>query len=268
MNTADLIAVLDRFLEAAANATKWRLLTPTYRTTVRDMSSAFTAQGDMLLKRAGAKAREARRLVPGAGLYEPLREADLTQADWVAAAAGMEIGAAEIIKQLQVDTAFNLRNPRAVSYLRAHGAELVRGINQTTRDRIRTIVADGASEGASYTEIAHRIDLEFASFSRTGVTDILLDHKGWSRAEVVSIQELSMGYEEGNMAVAADLSAGGLVMEKSWLTVGDDRVSDTCRGNESEGWIAYEDAFSSAHLTAPGHVLCRCCTLYRRKPRG
>lgn len=287
--TTDLIPILDRFLEAAANATKWRLLTPAFRVAVKDVGAVFSAQGDLLLKRAGAKAKESRGLPPlGAGLFS-VREAALDQAGWLdawdtvatetaprlveviqtAAVAAMEIAAAELGRQLQVDTAFNLKNPRATQYMREHGAALVKGINQTTRDRLQTILTEGIDTGESYTQIAARIDMAFADFSRGSVTDILLDHTGWSRSETVAIQELSMAYEASNEIVAQDLQAGGLVMQKAWESVRDDRVDlDICQANQNQGWIDASQAFQSAHLTAPGHVLCRCTTLWRRKPRG
>jgi hypothetical protein len=54
-------------------------------------------------------------------------------------------------------------------------------------------------------------------------------------------------------------------MEKRWLTVGDDRVSDGCKDNQRAGWIALNDAFPSGDdrpLRFPG---CRCVVQYRRK---
>jgi len=288
MAYSDLIPILDRFLEAAANAGKWRALTPAFRTHAPAVGKVFAAQGAALMKRAGGKAKEGGMLLPGVGLYAPLREA-LSVKGWETAwdqvavqtqdelatvvqglaVAGLEAGTAAIGKQFAVGTAFNLKNPRAVAYLKEHGAAMVSGINDATKARIREIVTMGADQGLSYTEVAFNIESEFAGFAKTSAVDILLDKSRWSRAEIVSIQELSMAYENGNSMVVSDLVAGGLTMQKAWLTVHDDRVDPgICAANESQGWIAYEDAFQSAHMAAPGHVLCRCTTLYRRQPRG
>jgi len=287
MAYSDLIPILDRFLEAAANAGKWRALTPAFRTHAPAVGKVFAAQGAALMKRAGGKAKEGGMLMPGVGLYAPLREA-LSVKGWETAwdgvavqtqdelatvvqglaVAGMEAGTAAIGKQFQVGTAFNLKNPRAVAYLKEHGAEMVANINDTTRDRIRELVMQGAQEGLSYTEVAYSIEKEFKEFGGGDVIDILMDNQKWSRAERVAVTELGNAYEQGNQIVVADLTAGGLVMEKSWLTVGDSLVDDLCRRNQAEGWIPNENAFSSGHMQPLSHPMCRCTCLYRRQPRA
>lgn len=286
---ATLVAMLDDFLEAAGAAQKWRSLESAFGDVHPPIRRAFLTQGDQLLAAANAKAREAAGFLPaGAGLWGPLREASLSQAGWLdawdevatatedlliepiqaAAGAGMAAGAEAIARQFEIGTGFDLGNPRAVSYLEQHGAEWVRGINDTTRDQLRTILRDGAAEGASYTEIANRIDAMFKDFGGpASVVDILLEGRQRSRAEVVAITELGNAYEAGNSIVVADLVAGGLEMEKKWLTVGDERVDpDICAANQAQGWIAFEDAFQSGHMQPLGHPICRCTTLYRRRP--
>lgn len=265
-NLAPLIPILDRFLEAAAPADKWRQLKGAVKTHAPAIGDAFVAQGDALAKEG------------------------LTQASWLdawdgitdetvktllgpvqnAAAAGLTAGGAAMAKQFTVGAAFNLKNPRAVKYLKAHGAALITDINATTRARIATIVADGAEQGLSYTEVGNLIAAEFEAFAPPkNIVDILLDKAAVrSRAEIVAIQELSMAYEAGNAIVVDDLVAGGLVMEKKWQTANDGKVDqDICAANQAQGWIPYADDFQSGHATAPGHVICRCATLHRRKPR-
>lgn len=286
----ELLAALDRFLEARRAVVKWRLLKPAYKDTARAVRAVFLAQGEALAVAAGSRAQEAARVLPvGVGLLGPLREATLSQAGWLeawdavaadtadlllepvqaAAAAGLETGAAEIARQLEIDTGFDLTNPRAVDYLAEHGAEYITGINETTRERIRAIVQEGAAEGASYQTIADRIANMFQEFAGPlNIVDILLDTPKRSRAELVAITELGNAYERGTRILIDDLTAGGLEMEKQWWTVHDERVSDGCQENQDAGWIAVADAFPSGHqqpLRFPG---CRCTCLYRRKPRG
>ena len=285
-----LVAALHRFLEARQAVVKWRALKPHYRAIVPQIRAAFLAQGAQLVKAAHKAAQEsARELVVGTGLWSPMREAALSQSGWLevwdqvaaetmdlllepvqaAAAAGLTEGATALAKQLEIDTGFDLTNPRAVDYLAEHGADLIRGINDTTRERIREIVRQGAEEGASYTEVANRIGAEFKAFAGpSNIIDILLNSVKRSRAELVAITELGNAYEAGNRIVIDDLTAGGLEMEKQWWTVHDDRVSDGCQENQDAGWIPAADAFPSGHqqpLRFPG---CRCTCLYRRKPRG
>lgn len=280
-------AALTRFLEAAQHASKWRSLRRPYKEVEPMVRSAFLTQGRMLLKNATVAAQESIPVLGGLMLASSLREASLSQAGWLeewdrvaaetmellldpvqlAAEAGMTAGAAAIGKQLEIDTAFNLQNPRAVDYLDAHGAEYVSGINETTRERIRTIVRDGAKRGASYTEVAKDIADMFVEFAgSSSIVDILVGNVKRSRAEVVAIYELGSAYEHGSRILIDDLAAGGLIMQKSWLTVGDERVDPHCAENQAAGWIPLEDAFPSGHQQPLAHVNCRCTTLYRREP--
>ncbi|MCT4616881.1 MAG: phage head morphogenesis protein [Candidatus Gracilibacteria bacterium] len=45
---------------------------------------------------------------------------------------------------------------------------------------------------------------------------------------------------------------------KKRVTESDDRVSDICRHNASQGFIPFEDNFISGHNAPPGHYGCRC----------
>lgn len=172
---------------------------------------------------------------------------------------GLSIGAAVQIANVATDYAFDLSNPRAVAYIEEFGALRVTQINETTRDEIHDIVTQGTREGWSYDRVARAINQRFREF-RVGKPQEHIK----SRGHLVAVTELGNAYEAGNQVVVQDLSDGGLDMEKKWLTVGDDRVSDGCRENESEGWIPVEQAFLSGHdrpLRFPG---CRCTALYRR----
>lgn len=266
MRPTNLIEALDRFLEAASAADKWRALNKPFGESAKQIGRAFAAQGKALL---------AAELVQGSWLetWDMVAGGDasdlLLGAVQAAAGAGMEAGAAAMAKQFELDTAFNLRNPRAITYLKQHGAAWITGINDTTRSRIQTIVAEGAERGLSYTEIANILEDTFAEFAPTGdkLVNLLLGDKGRSRAELIAITELGQGYERGNEIVVEDLVAGGLKMQKKWLTTGDGKVSDGCRNNQAQGWIAVEDAFQSGDMTPLRFPGCRCTCLYRRKPK-
>jgi hypothetical protein len=287
----ELVIALDRFLEAAANATKWRTLTPGFKQVHPDVRAAFLEQGDQLLAKANAAARESARVLPlGVGLLGPLREASLTASGWddawtevsaatedlllepiqTAAGLGMKAGADALGRTLEIDVAFSLGNPAAVEYLESRGGAWIADINSTTRDRIKTILVNGAKEGLSYQQIAAQIEALFVDFAgpAQGVIDVLLGKEPVrSRAEVISITELGNAFEAGNFIVAQDLAAGGLEMEKAWKTVNDHRVDqDICAANQAQGWIPLSDAFQSGHLSPMGHPICRCYAAYRRRP--
>jgi hypothetical protein len=168
-------------------------------------------------------------------------------------------GASEVIGMVGVDYAFGLANPRAVAYLEAHGYGLISQIDSVTRGNIATIVNNGTAEGWSYNRVAREISSLYSEMA-IGKPQQHID----SRAHLIAVTEAGNGYEEGNLTVVRDMEDAGLRMEKKWLTVGDDRVSDGCQANQDEGWIPVGHAFSSGHdrpLRFPG---CRCTTEYRR----
>jgi hypothetical protein len=86
-----------------------------------------------------------------------------------------------------------------------------------------------------------------------------------SRAHLIAVTELGNAFEDGSLGAARRMAAMGLEMEKKWLTVGDQRVSEGCRTNQAAGWIPIDRPFPSGHdrpLRFPG---CRCTAQYQRK---
>lgn len=277
-----LVPVLDRFLEAVSVAQKWRKLGRLQGGLERAMAAAFRAQGRAfvqefsqlrprfdealrqryLTRRQRAQLREAITESDWFSLFDAAAQQTLTMflsPIQETAQAALLMGAADLIAQVGVDVAFNLRNPRAVAYLDAHGAELVTRINETTRSDIKRIVTQAVDEGWSYNRTAREITNRYQEFA-VGKPQLHID----SRAHLVAVTESGMAYEEGSAIVVRDLQDAGLQMEKSWLTVGDDRVSDGCRANQAEGWIPMSQAHQSGHMQPLRFPGCRCTELYRR----
>lgn len=265
MPSESLAVALDHFLEAASVAQKWRTLRPMERRLTKAMSRAFRRQGKLFLSR-----------------FKTLQgrfEESITDSDWLSifdAVTGettdlflepiqsyvqmaLVLGAESLIAELEVDTAFGLRNPRAVAYLRQHGAELVRGINDTTRDHMRTLITQATEEGWSYNRLARAIREQFDGFAGLRPQAHIRD-----RATLVAVTELGEAYETGSAIVVRDLQDAGLVMEKSWLTVGDRRVSAGCLENAAAGWIPFDEPFPSGHMHPLRFPGCRCTALHRR----
>jgi hypothetical protein len=155
------------------------------------------------------------------------------------------------------------------SYLEAHGAELVKQINETTREHLRHVVNHALDNGWSYKKTALAIQKRFAGYYDPG--------SWWnfdaprpqghisSRAHLIAVTEAGNAYEVGNFIVTQDLADSGIKTEKRWSTIGDNRVSEGCRENEAEGWIPSEQNHVSGHahpLRFPG---CRCDEMYRVK---
>ena len=289
--------LFNRFLEAASVAEKWRVVGPVELRLQRAMARAFKAQGRKFVQGFGVlrgRFQEAgcgpwwrvrprplpsppqgEGTVGGAiGLREAIHEDDWLRIFDVAtretidlffdpiqgaARAALTAGAGATLAEVEIDIAFTLANPRAVQYLDEHGYGLISQINEVTRGNIATIVSNGVDEGWSYSRMAREISSLYSEMA-VGKPQAHIE----SRAHLIAITEAGQAYEAGSNMVVRDLQEAGLAMEKKWLTVGDDRVSQGCRDNAAEGWIPYSQAFGSGHqhpLRFPG---CRCTTLYQR----
>ena len=80
------------------------------------------------------------------------------------------------------------------------------------------------------------------------------------RRETIARTETANALEE---AKRIEANAAGKQW-KRWITSADDRVSEICRGNQSDGWIKIDRQFSSGHTNPPGHPNCRCSCAYRK----
>ena len=275
MQRAQLLPVLDRFLERVQMTRRERLLQPTVATMEKAVSRAFRTQGRRLIEESRVlESKQKSQVTSHASLREAwtvddwLRLFDLVSGETVdlfftpiqaGVAEALLAGASEVIGMIGVNYAFGLANPRAVAYLEAHGYGLISQIDSVTRGNIATIVTNGTAEGWSYNRVAREISSLYSEMA-IGKPQQHID----SRAHLIAVTEAGNGYEEGNLTVVRDLEDAGLRMEKKWLTVGDDRVSDGCQANQDEGWIPVAQAFQSGHarpLRFPG---CRCTTEYRR----
>lgn len=227
----------------------------------RDLAAAFKRQGADFLRRFDqyrSLFREADAPKPPAGFEDSWAKTEAATASTFEAIIervgklAITIGGQQAASVIGGGLSFSLKNPRAVEYLAGYGAELVKGINQATRDAIRKILVDGIGNGDSYQKVAKAIRDQFDEFSV-------------KRARMIAITEAGNGYAEGNLIMARTAQAQGIAMEKAWQTAGDERVDpESCLPNEEAGWIPLEDAFPSGDQRPLAHPLCRCDLLYRR----
>ena len=175
-------------------------------------------------------------------------------------AASYEVGGKQAIVDLQMATAFNVDNPRALNYLANRAAFSVRQINETTRSALHTIINEAAENGWSYDKTAKEIRDKFVSFSAKKPQKHIR-----SRAHLIAITESGNAYEHGALEAGKQLQDLGIKMQKKWSTTGDQRVSQGCEENEGMGWIDHDRVFESGHdapLRFPG---CRCDMMQRTK---
>jgi len=173
--------------------------------------------------------------------------------------AALKRGAQQMITIFNVETVFSLTDPLAEEYIKAVGANLITGIDNTTKDQIRAIILTAIENGTSYSELAVQIKRKYNQFA-VGVPQKHLR----SRAELIAVTEIGNAYCEGNRIEALSIQRAGIPMEKYWYTTGDDRVSEGCAANQAQGWIPLQDTYASGHqrpLRFPG---CRCVEMYRR----
>lgn len=276
-----LLPALDRFAEAASVAEKWRVLGPLERRLQRSIAKAFRSQGQKFVKQfAMLRPRFAEARAPQHRGTHALRET-LTADDWLqiwdivtgqttetffeviqdAVRQALLAGARSAIADIGLDIAFTLANPRAVAYLDQHGYGLISQIDAVTRGNLATIISNGVREGWSYDRTAREI---IALYSEMAVGKPQQHIE--SRAHLIAITEAGNAYEEGSSIVVRELQEAGLQMEKSWLTVGDNRVSAGCHANQEAGWIPFNQTFPSGHLRPLRFPGCRCTALHRRRP--
>lgn len=266
--------------EASSVNQKWDVLERLELRLQRTLAKAFRTQGQLFLKGFEELRPQFREGIRLAGEALALREA-ITQDDWMrifdrvsgetrdlffdpiqyGAGVALERGASAAVADVGIDMAFGLKNPRAVDYLNHHGYGLISQIDDVTRGNIATIVGNGAAEGWSYDKVAREI-ISMYSQMAVGKPQQHID----SRAHLIAVTEIGNAYEAGSAIVIRDLQDSGLQMEKKWLTVGDERVSDGCRENQNEGWILFSRTHQSGHMNPLRFPGCRCTELYRRRP--
>lgn len=170
-------------------------------------------------------------------------------------------GANAAIADYTLGISFTVKHPRAVEYLKNHGSQLITQVNDTTKRTINNIVTVGLANGDSYTMIEKAIIKEFRAFSvppKRGNADIR------TRAQLVAINETGNAYQSGNYTAVLVAQDTGVQFEKTWVTVGDRRVSEGCKANEAEGYIPLTQDHASGNQHPNRFPGCRCFEAYRR----
>jgi hypothetical protein len=170
-----------------------------------------------------------------------------------AAQVALQHGALSQIADVGMKLSFDLKNPKAIAYLDQYAAKQVTNINETTREYLNTIMTQAANEGWSYDKTAEAITERFEEFA-IGKPQEHID----SRAHLIAVTEVGNANLEGQMIVAQDLQDAGIVMEKAWDTVGDDKVSEGCQANAAVDWIPLNKEFPSGHMRPLRFPGCRC----------
>jgi hypothetical protein len=152
---------------------------------------------------------------------------------------------------------FTLRNAGAVRYMSdlrdLHLSNRFGSISNTTKQDVIEAVSDSILKGDTYGQVAGRI-------SKMGEEGVFSP----ARAQRIAVNEIAKAYGYGNAQPLKEYKQRtGKQVYKSWVTVGDDLVSEICQANEKQGWILFDEAFSSGDLNEPAHINCRCAVAYK-----
>jgi len=138
--------------------------------------------------------------------------------------------------ELGIGFAFDVVNTQAATWARQYGYDLVRGINDNSRRMLQESIG---------------------AFFDTPMTNAQLQEKlgrifGASRAESISITEVTRAASEGERSAVADLANQGVRTVQVFQTSADDRVCAIC--GPMDGKRSDETGFQ----WPPLHVRCRC----------
>jgi hypothetical protein len=149
---------------------------------------------------------------------------------------------------------FDLDNPRALAWFSQYGGSLdyISGIQNTTRERLKTIIEHSIDQGWSYNQTSKIISERFKSFTR-------------ERAQLIATHEAAQAYEAGNRIFIDNMADTGIVFEKKWQNSRDDKVTPECRENTADGWIPLDQGHTSGDQNPPRFSGCRCYENYRKK---
>lgn len=257
---ATALTIARMLIEVAARTTVSRKTTKLKQQLENKLKRLFAQQGVSYLRKFAAHQHYFKEALTDAeidALFDvTATSVRMAQAIESAVETGLELGADDLATQLDAsafDVIFNLKNPRAVEYLKNYGVDRVSQLDTFSKDTLRNILTKGIDAGHSYGKLTTTIKKQFGEWST-------------KRAKLVAVTEIGNAYQRGNLIVGLDLKAAGLQMQKSWLTRGDDLVDPHCKANQDEGWIDVEKPHSSGAMTPLDHPKCRCVELYRRKP--
>lgn len=159
-----------------------------------------------------------------------------------------------VLEELGIEGVFDLANPDAIKTLEEFGLERVTGLQETTIDLLRTVIADGIESGDHPDVIARNIRARISDMSK-------------ERAETIARTETAFAYSH---AAIESYRRNG-VTHKIWLTAEDAKVDPPCPSYEDRGSIPIGEAFGGDDQHPPAHPRCRCAILAdveKRPPDG
>ena len=203
-----------------------------------------------------------------------------------------QIAGSEGLYNALVDQLTGPVDPAAIANARAlanrQAATLAKGLVESELKALGEQIAYGIDQGMGVNELARHLESvrgldsnRAASLNKFSAyldsIDPALSKEEWERRYEKEFQRLlrerkrTIANTEHRIATgeanAMNAKAAGAKF-KSWITAGDNRVSDACQSNEAAGWIAFDKEFPGGVMQVPQHVNCRCTNAYRTQPPG
>lgn len=144
----------------------------------------------------------------------------------------------------------NNKQKRSITTFYSRDLKKYAGMDAETTTQINTILANTRDEGLGIGEAITRI--------RGAIPRISLN-----QAKTISQTETAQAVE----ATRDNLYTDAGFDEHRWFTVGDNKVRDSHRKNEREGWISITQKFSSGEKSPAEAIKCRCTKSYRRSKK-
>ena len=135
--------------------------------------------------------------------------------------------------QLGVSVGLGRVNKQAQDWAEEHAAELIQGIDETTRDGVKRLVAKSLENGWSPQELSDALRDDYL------FSDV--------RAEMIARTEVAKADVEGNISLYREAGVTG----KSWVSDGEG--CEECLANVADGVIPFDATFSSGDDAPPSH---------------
>ena len=149
---------------------------------------------------------------------------------------GVDAGAgvaAETLQQIGAGFDLTLVNQQAQQWARAYSYDLVRGINNTSRQILQTALGDWIGQSRPLSDLVAAVQPAF----------------GANRARVIAYTESTRAFAEGNILA---FEQSGVVDLFEWETVRDDRTCPICLPLHGRQFALRGD------MRPPAHIGCRC----------
>jgi hypothetical protein len=162
------------------------------------------------------------------------------------------------IAEMGIGIDWTLPFTEAAEWAREHCAELVKGVTDTTKARIRTTVANWIESEHTLPDLWKQLAEDYA-----------FDRK---RARLIGTTEATRAYAEGELTAAEVLAQESVFeYEKRWESIPDDVRCEICEDLQGQTVVGVRNPFDSKIgplQGPPAHPGCRCAlTTVPRIPR-